>query len=347
MAVYTVLPRPYVEAMAAVFPDVGEVKDVAGVAHGSINTTYRVTTTTGLWFLRVNEGKEFSALLHERDLLAALDDAGLDARLGVAAPRMARSVPGGSFFPIDLDDGRPRRWASFFAGLPGRDLGPFEVTPAHARQVGRFLAHAHLALRGFRRRRRNPYGVPVVHGWLRTLHEQGVAPDAVTRLTSAVRALRRARRPLPAGVVHGDVFIDNTKWSAKEAGREDARLVAVFDWEMAGRDHLLLDVCITACAWGFRRDDAGAMVLVDDVVAALVDGYRAVRPFAPSERRALFVEWRLAAIRFAASRLRDFEAPARHGDAAERRYLDYRDFVARLDVLEGRGERALKMIFGV
>ena len=340
MAVYTSLPRSLVSNMAAVFPEVskgGEVIDVEGVPQGSINTTYRVTLGEGaVWFLRVNEGKTFESLLHERDVLAAL----AEVDVGVVTPRMALSVPGGSFFPVDVDD--VRRWASWFPCLPGRDLGVFEVTPAHTAQVGSALARCHLALRGFRRRRRNPFGLPVVSGWLRGLDRSGVLPEVVQRLQRTVAEVRRRRRPLPLGLVHGDLFIDNTKW-------QEGRLRAIFDWEMAGRDHLALDVAIAVCAWSFsRRSDE--LALDDDNAAALVDGYLRVRPFSPSERRGFFAELSLAAVRFTTSRIRDFEVE-RPGDIAgakaDRRHLDYRDFLARLDVIEGRGERALRASLGL
>jgi Ser/Thr protein kinase RdoA (MazF antagonist) len=78
------------------------------------------------------------------------------------------------------------------------------------------------------------------------------------------------------------------------------------------------------------------MVLVDDVAAALVEAYRRARPWRDSEHRGFFTELRLACLRFTASRLRDFETPRR--GAADRRYLDYRDFLDRLRCIEGAGE---------
>ncbi|MDP2340203.1 MAG: phosphotransferase [Deltaproteobacteria bacterium] len=340
MAVYTVLPRALVNNMAAVFPEVskgGDVVDVEGVPQGSINTTYRVTTADGsVWFLRVNENKSFEALLHERDVLAAL--AGVD--VGVVTPRMVLSVPGGSFFPVDVgqpDGDTGRRWACWFPALPGRDLGVFEVTPAHTLQVGAALARCHKAMGGFRRRRRNPFGLPVVQGWLQDLHTLDVLPPVIERLKSTIAKVRRRRRLLPLGLVHGDLFIDNTKWA-------DGRLRAIFDWEMAGRDHLALDVAIAVCAWSFARQ-GDTLGLVDDTAAALVEGYQEVRPFSPTEKRGFFSELVLAAVRFTTSRVRDFEVP-RPGNA-ERRHLDYRDFLARLDVVESRGERSLRATLGL
>ncbi|MBM4281409.1 MAG: hypothetical protein FJ137_11845 [Deltaproteobacteria bacterium] len=336
MAVYTQLNRQTIEAMVSVYPEVvagahddrAGIADIAGIPQGSTNTTYRVTMKTGVvWYLRVNESKPLSSLAHERDVLAALDV----LRLDVLTPRMARSVAGGAFF--GLDDGLDRRWACLFPALPGRDLGIFEVAPAHAAQVGRFLARAHVGLRRFRRRRRNPYDAAVVAGWLTDLLRVDETAAIARPLCATMADVQRRRRPLPAGLVHGDLFVDNTKW---EGGADAPRLVAVFDWEMAGRDHLALDLAIAVCAWAFARRGE-RLELRDDVAAALVDAYQRVRPLAASERRGLFTELRLAALRFTASRLRAFETPRR--DAVERRYLDYRDFLARLHLLQGDGER--------
>ena len=338
MAVYTQLHRQTIEAMVSVYPDVvagafddhAGVADVAGIAQGSTNTTYRVTMKSGaVWYLRVNEGKPESAIAHERDVLAAL----ARLRLDVTTPMMARSVAGGAFFAIDHDGAR--RWACLFPALPGRDLGVFEVTDTHGAQVGAFLASVHRGLRGFHRRRRNPYSAPVVDGWLVDLDRYAAVATIAARLRASMADARRRRRLLPAGLVHGDLFVDNTKW---EGTGDAARLVAVFDWEMAGRDHLALDLAIVICAWAFqRRDDR--MVLVDDVAAAIVEAYQRVRPLVQSERRGFFTELRLAALRFTSSRLRDFETP-RLGVDVDRKYLDYRDFLARLDCFEGLGERA-------
>jgi Ser/Thr protein kinase RdoA (MazF antagonist) len=337
MAVYTPLHRQTVEAMVSVFPEVvagahddhAGVADVEGIAQGSTNTTFRVTMKSGaVWYLRVNEGKSEVALAHERDVLATLEALTLD----VVTPRMARSVAGSVFFAIDGDDGR--RWASLFPALPGRDLGIFEVTPRHAAQVGAFLARAHLGLRALRRRRRNPYGAAAVASWLGELERYEETAGVAPGLHATLRALRRRRRLLPAGLVHGDLFVDNTKW---EGSGDAARLVAVFDWEMAGRDHLVLDLAIVVCAWAFvRRHDQ--LDLDDEIAAAVVDAYARARPLAPSERRGFFTELQIAALRFTASRLRAFETPRR--DAVERRYLDYREFLARLHFFQGHGERA-------
>ncbi|HEY4223297.1 MAG TPA: homoserine kinase, partial [Myxococcota bacterium] len=128
---------------------------------------------------------------------------------------------------------------------------------------------------------------------------------------------------------------DNTKWEAKT-------LVAAFDWEMAGRDHLVLDIAVCVHAWCWRSDERAYDA---DRCQALVAGYQSVRPLSPTEKRGLFVEAVFAAVRFTASRVRDFEVP--RAGAPERSYLDYRDFAARLDAIEALGPKPFRRLVGI
>jgi homoserine kinase type II len=329
--------------MFAVFPEVNgpplgrAIAALAGIPQGSINTTYKVTLVDGTnWFLRINENKPYAVIARERDLLAEL------ARhdLGATTPHMARSVPGSAFYALDDDSGR-RRWAAIFPQLPGRDLAPFEVGAVHTTQVGAFLARAHRAVRQWPAGV-NRYGIDVVERWLAELRRHDATADTASQLQRALIDVRRHRRLLPRGTIHGDVFIDNTKW---DLDGEAPRLRAVFDWEMAGRDHLMLDLAVTLCAWCWQRQGE-AMVFRPEVAAALVAGYRCHRPLSSSEVRGLFVELQLAAVRFAASRLRDFAVP-RDGPAPQRRVLDPADFVQRLEGLQGAGESSTLKALGL
>lgn len=345
MAVYTPLEQGTLRQVLSVY-DVGEVREYEGIAAGSINTSYRVTTAKGVWYLRINEGKSFKDLVYEKNLLLLL---ARRAHLlgGVKTPIVVENVIGGHFFPIQ------KRWACLFEELKGRELAVFEVEPSHTRQVGAFLARAHLALRDHHGGRRNPYGQVTLARWLDDVERRWREREVARRLRRRLAWLTAARRPLPRGVIHGDLFMNNTKWRRGE-------LDAVFDWEMAGRDHLALDVGICLNAWCYRRE-SGAF---DDALArALLEGYERVRPLRPSERRGLYVETCLAALRFTISRVRDFEldgeppadaapvqlhasdaegaeaAGAMTTDAARRDFLDYREYEARLDALLSLGRR--------
>jgi homoserine kinase type II len=326
VAVYTHIDDVALRHMLGIYDGLGSLVRYEGVAAGSINSTYRVETETEHLYLRINEGKSFDALVFEKNLLETLDAHAQE--LGdVETPRIVKNCIGGSFFPIV-----PDKQAMLFAELKGRELGIFELAPAHLTQVGAFLARAHHVLRTHTETRPNPFGLPVVDDWLAELWRDGVLPSEVQRLRSTIDDVRESLvDALPAGIVHGDLFINNTKWRR-------GRLRAVFDWEMAGQDALVIDLAITALAWTWRRESPDSPPAFDrELLTALVDGYTSVRPLLTNEQRAFHAAARFAAVRFAVTRIRDFVVGSDRTSDDARTYLDYREYTARLDALDAMG----------
>jgi homoserine kinase type II len=329
VAVYTRIDEDTARDLLARVAPSSSLRALTALPHGSINTTYRLDRADGPpLYLRINEGKPLTAIAREVALVSRL----ARVSLGAATPQLLRTAAGEAIVHLEVAGGRH---ALVFAALPGEDLARESVTAAHTVQVGAFLARAHAALRRVPGRMPNPFAPRVVNSWLHELRGFERLAPVIARLSKAHAAARKRRRPLPRTVVHGDLFIDNTKWT--HAQGTDV-LAAVFDWEMAGRDARMLDVATALHAWC-----TSARGIDEATASALVAGYRSVSPLSPSERRGLFHEAVLAAIRFATSRIRDFEV--RQG--GERAFLDYRDFVGRLDVLEGMGERAFLRALGL
>jgi homoserine kinase type II len=322
LAVYTVLDDEALSRLLTRFPDAGAFASAEGVAAGSINTMYRVTTDRRVVYLRVNEGKALADVRYEAAVLDALDAAALPFE----TPRLLPTGEGATVASVPLAG--ETKHVGVFAEIEGRELAAAEVRDAHVSQVGDALARAHVALDDFRGGRRNPFSTRTVDAWLDEV-EPHFAPEVLGPARARFRRITRARRPLPRGVVHGDLFRNNTKW-------EENTLRALFDWEMAGRDHLALDLGVCLNAWCF--DDARASWDLS-LARALVAGYAAVRPLTQTERRGLFTETAFAALRFTLSRVRDFEL--REGDA-DRDHLDYREYERRSEALEALGPRAFR-----
>jgi homoserine kinase type II len=151
-------------------------------------------------------------------------------------------------------------------------------------------------------------------------HLRAALPSLEQTLSDA--ALRCADHPV-IGVIHGDVFRDNVLW-------HEGQLSAVLDFESASRGSAAFDLMVTMLAWCYAER------LDQPLARALVRGYERERVLAPAEARGLYDAARAAAVRFAITRVTDYELRPR-GVVV---YKDYRRFVARLAAVESIGRSA-------
>jgi homoserine kinase type II len=289
------------------------------VAAGTINTNVAVDTSSGPLFLRVNEGKPVAEVEREAAIVAHV------AARGVATPAPLRALTGEPFV----------RWSgvcvSLFPWLPGRVLGRAEVTPAHARAAGEALARLHLAGADFPDHRPGRYEPDEIQrrcGELASVTDAAVA-EARAELAAELACLETERRAdLPAGLIHGDLFIDNVLY-------DGAALVALLDFEQAAWGRLLYDVAVSVLAFGFGKDDFRR-----DVTRAFVEGYGATRPFTAAERESFAAELRFAACRFAVTRITDVHLQ-RHAGAPPGK--DFRRYVLRLRRVRERADDLFRL----
>lgn len=243
------------------------------------------------YFLTLTDGRELVLTLFEElsadnaaflgPLLSHLSAAGVP----VAAPLPDRH---GAF--LNTLAGKP-------AQLAPRLRGDHPDTPdaAACATMGAALAQLHLALQDYALSRPNAHGPEwwneVAARWLPKL------PEAERALMQNVlrhyENVCRAHAELPRGLIHGDLFRDNTLFDA-------GRVSAILDFSETSRDHWLLDIAITEndfCrAWRGAAPEAGRS-------DAFLAGYDSVRPLAAAEKSALPVFRAVAALRFWLSRL--------------------------------------------
>lgn len=89
------------------------------------------------------------------------------------------------------------------------------------------------------------------------------------------------QEPLPSGLVHGDIFTDNTIF-------KNGKLKAIIDWEMASTDHLIFDAAMTINGFCYTENR-----LDEKLLQIFVDSYQQVRPFTLRERELLprYIQW--------------------------------------------------------
>ena len=126
------------------------------------------------------------------------------------------------------------------------------------------------------------------------------------------------RRRATAGIIHGDLFRDNVLWDA------DGGVSAILDFEQASGGSLVYDlaVCINDWCW----DGAPNLALA----AALIGGYRSVRPLSAYDVAALPIEVGSRRRGFTITRITDVYLA--RVDNPEK---DFRAFLARVEAWRG------------
>jgi homoserine kinase type II len=251
-------------------------------------------------------------------LLVHLHGAGVP----VAAPLATQA---GQYQPLFL--GKAVQIAPRLAGRHADAPGPRQCEA-----MGRALASLHLALKDYPLHRANTHGADwwqeVAARWQ---PQMGLTDRLLLEKCLDDFAHACASAPdLPRGLIHGDLFRDNSLFVGDSVS-------AILDYSEAAEDWLLLDIAITMndfCrAWPQLR-------LKRDSVRAFLHGYADVRPLLAGERQALPAFLAVAAMRFWLSRL-DINArnaaEGRGGEhVLEKDPLEMRDMLAdRLSLRAG------------
>ncbi len=288
MAVFTAVTLDDLTQWIKQFP-LGQALALDGIASGIENSNFFLTTERGEYVLTVFENLDFEQLPFYIQLMRHL------AERGIPVPAPVASADGELVVALH---GKPAAIVSKLAGSSQMD-----PQPVHCAEVGAMLARMHLAAQDF------PLSQPNLRGldWWRA-----TAPAVLPHLSADnARLLREeiavqeehaaspAYARLPRGPVHADLFRNNVMFVGDT-------LTGCFDFYFAGVDTWLFDLAVTVNDWCI---DIATGKLDDARVRALLDAYRAVRPFTDDEAAAWPLLLRAAALRFWLSRLYDLHVP--------------------------------------
>ncbi|MEZ4358800.1 MAG: homoserine kinase [Kofleriaceae bacterium] len=307
MALFTALDATELAEICELY-GLGPPESSTAIAAGTINSNFALTAGGARYFLRVNEGKTTEDVAWEAQLVGWLAHHGFPSPAPVPAPH-------GAGYLCWRD-----KLLTLFPWVSGRHLAPGDLMAAHVGRVGQALGRLHrlgqLAPPSWRRRSRYDAGHLAERFAMLARQEDPVIVAAVATLRPTLvdlDAAAAARAAATETLIHGDLFRDNVLW-------DDARLVAVLDFEQASGGSAAYDlaVCFNDWCWdGAPRAD---------LVSALLAGYQEERALTPEDRAALPVEVCAAAARFTLTRLTDVYLA--RVDNPEK---DFRDFLARLE----------------
>jgi homoserine kinase type II len=301
MAVYTEVSdeelATFIERYA-----LGRLLSFKGIAEGVENTNYLVHATAGTFILTLYEKRVVPSDLPF--FLGLMEH--LSSR-GVTCPLPVRDRNGEI---LNVLAGRNAAIITFLDGLALK-----KPKAAHCAELGRALARMHIAGEGFAFRRPNALGV---QGWRPLFNKFADCADDITQglrglIEDELAFLERAwPTELPQGVIHADLFPDNAFFI-------DNKLSGIIDFYFACNDALAYDIAVCLNAWCFDAQSAFEPAKSE----ALISGYESVRPLSASEREAMPILARGAAMRFLLTRSYDWLNTPKDALVARKDPADY------------------------
>ena len=283
MAAFTQFSHTSLEHYLAMF-DLGELVSFDPITAGIENSNYFITLDNeGFeteYVLTIAESLDFNEVSFFGRLLDQLSN----KHLPVPSPLRTLDGMSSTIFC------KKPTW--LFPKLSGSH--PTVATAIHCRTVGKLVADIHAASANASYHRANPFHPDWAQQTLQSkqseLHQKDHAMLEAT-LQDYKDALKNPL-DLPSGIIHGDLFMDNTMF-------EGDRLTGVIDFYHACEDYLIQDVAIALLVW---CTDSGGHVN-EELAQALLQGYGDVRSLTDDETRLLPMFCRTAASRFVLTRL--------------------------------------------
>jgi homoserine kinase type II len=284
MAVYTEVSDEELFAFLQAY-DLGPVQSFKGIAEGVENSNFMLHTQSGYYFLTLYEKR-----VREQDLPFFLGLMFHLSKRGINCPQPVKTRDGEVLGRLA---GRPAAIVTFLEGV-----SPRRPDAGQCAEVGEMAARLHRAGEGFSLRRPNALSVG---GWRPLYEAAGAHADVVVpglRATLEEELIFQEQHfpsGLPGGVIHADLFPDNAFFL-------NGVCSGIIDFYFACNDAFAYEIAICLNAWCFEPDASFNMTKGIKLLA----GYERVRQLEQSERDALPILARGAALRFLLTRLVDW-----------------------------------------
>ena len=280
MARYTNLSPTELAHIVAQYP-IGRSLKLEEIPGGFGNSNFKLTTTDGEFLLKICDEK---------------DSVELNMQIALLQHLRQHAYP--TVYPILTKNQKPLIHETFgsvmlYPFLQGEEPLP---SPNILAQLGEALAKLHCIppVAGL-----PPFamGISQMRPFLQEVHDtEFAAHPFVELLKSQLEEMEpHLNAPLPIGLLHGDLFLDNTLFDGD-------KMVAILDFEEGCYDTLLIDVGMTIIGCCYTSDHR----LNLETVQRFLDAYNAVRPLTENEWKHLDCFVHYAALSIAFWRFRQF-----------------------------------------
>ena len=280
MARYTTLSSTEVAHIVAQYP-IGTPQELEEIAGGFGNSNFKLTTTDGEFLLKICDEKDSAELNMQIALLQHLNE---------------HAYP--TVYPILTKDQKPLTHETFgsvmlYPFLQGEQPHP---SPRTLAQLGKALAKLHCIppISGLPR---FAMGISQMTPFFEEVQgSQFATHPFVESLKSQLESMEpHLTAPLPMGLLHGDLFLDNTLFDGDQ-------MVAILDFEEGCYDTLLIDVGMTLIGCCYTSQNQLNLKAAE----RFLEAYNASRPLTENEWKHLDCFVHYAALSIAFWRFRQF-----------------------------------------
>ena len=287
MAVYTKIKNNDVLTLSNDYK-IGAVTKFKGIKKGIENTNYLLRTSKKKYILTI-----FEKRVQKRDLpffMSLME--GLNQKK-IICPKPLKNSNGKH---LSIIQNKPFCIVTFLKGADKTNLNY-----KNCFDIGKNIAKFHKVTSKIKLYRENSMSISKLGNLLKSIKftSNKVAPKLEPTLKACLKNIKNQwPKKLPAGIIHGDLFIDNIFFNRN-------KFSGFIDFYFSSNDYLMYEIaiCINALCFDKKRN---SFVMNNKKIKNLIDGYESIRPFSNKEKDALNILCRGAALRYLLTRIYDY-----------------------------------------
>ena len=280
MAQYTTLSSTEVADIVSHYA-IGTPTDLEVMSGGYGNSNFKLTTSKGVYLLKICDEKTTDELQLQISLLTHLQQ---------------HDYP--TPYPIPQINGESLHLSQDFRVIIYPFMNGTTPHPSQCvlKQIGEALARLH-RISPLMELPRFPMGISQIVPFIKEIEETEFKthPFLLWLKSELEWMIPELEKPLPSGLLHGDLFLDNTLFDGK-------KMVTIIDFEEGCHDTLLIDIAMTIIGCCYTEDH----LLEEKLVHSFLDAYNATRPISDDEYKGLDPYVHYAALTIAFWRFRQF-----------------------------------------
>ncbi len=280
MSVYTLLNIEELDKLLHYY-DIGNFVSIEGINEGITNSNFYLTTSKDKYILTIFEQPNLN-LNYAFQLMDEL------SKNKIPCPIPIKTKKNEHIYNYKNKN------LSIFTLLPGKTIKNITPSENMCKQIGEEIAKIHLLTKNFKK-----YNLGLRNiDWFKNI-EKKLKPilesEEINIIKSEIKnAINCCNSNLPKGIIHSDLFRDNTMF-------EDEKLTGIIDFYYACNSYYLYDLAIIVNDWCLKNN----MQIDLNKQNLLIESYNKIRKIENLEKKMWKKVLRHAALRFWLSRLHD------------------------------------------